>query len=184
MNKHKTFFLFLLSLGTSMLTKAQSPEEVVDKYLDMLQQEYSGEKALETTAYVAQFWRQAGNPGFDSSIYAVQQILEDAGYQKLDDKQSKDRALSYRIERYPLRIPSWEPTSAQLSFIDSSEPILDYRSNRNMVAINSFSTEPEGVEAEVVYLKECTVEALEALDVQGKNRIGRVSSLSIIQNGD
>lgn len=138
----------------------------IDQYLDLINTNYSGETARQTTAYVSEYWRLPGNAGFDSSIYYVQRILEAAGFEASDHPDNQ--RMTYRIERYPMRLPAWEPQSAQLYIAGEPEPLLDFSSNRNMIAINSFSTPAGGLEAEVIYLPGCDPAAMEKMDVKGK----------------
>lgn len=135
-------------------------------YLDICNETYEAQHAFETTKYVADFWRLAGNPGFDSSIYKVEEILQAAGYVK--ESAGGESRLNYRIEKYPLTLPSWEPIDAQLFIEGESEPVLEFKTNRNMLAINSFSTKGKGVVAELVYAKDCADATLEALNLKGK----------------
>ena len=114
---------------------------------------FSGDLAYETTAYVEKYWRIVGNRGFDSSIYKIKTELEKSGYVNEDEAPANTR-LTYRIEKRPLRSPTWEPVDATLAFADENEPILEFSSNRNMVAINSFSTPNEGITAEVIYIED------------------------------
>ncbi|MEL6256105.1 MAG: M28 family peptidase [Bacteroidota bacterium] len=153
----KIGLLFFLSFNMAFA-------QTLDELLEILDKEYEAENAFHTTEYVAQFWRLAGNPGFDSSIFRVASILEAAGY----IKDSPDSQLSYRIERYPLRVPSWEPIDASVFIEGEEEALLSFKTNRNMLAINSFSTPPEGTIAELIYVKNCSGKNLDTLDVKGK----------------
>ena len=156
-------FLFLSSPIQGF---AQKVSGQLDEYLKMVQHEFSGQKALETTAYISELWRAPGSIGFDSSIYRVQQILENAGYQQAD--KSVGGKLTYRLEKYPLRQPAWHPEAAKVYLPNNDKPLLNFATNRNMVAINSFPTPDGGVEAEVVYLKSCKPSVVEDLDLKGK----------------
>jgi len=163
--RYLRLFVFIF-LFYPLQNSAQKISNQLDQYLELIRPEFSGQKALETTAYVSDLWRTPGSIGFDSSIYYVQRILDSSGYQ-LADKDPNSR-LSYRLERYPLRQPAWTPVAAKVYLSDNTKPLLDFSSNRNMIAINSFSTPISGVEAEVVYLKSCEVAAVEKLDLEGK----------------
>lgn len=163
-------YFFILYLLLILLSPFQSTSQKVsnqlDQYMEMVRAEYSGQNALETTAYVSELWRATGNSGFDSSIFYVQKILESAGYQL--ENENTDAKLTYRLERYPLRTPAWDPIDASLYLPGSDKPLLTFSSNRNMICINSFSTPAAGVEAEVVYLESCDKKAFEGLDLKGK----------------
>lgn len=165
MLKFYYFMLFSLFLFPGEIL-AQEISSQLDGYMELVRGEYKGENALETTAFVSEHWRVAGNAGFDSSIAYVQRILASAGYQL--ESENPDAKLTYRIESYPLRTPAWEPVDAKLYLPGEDKPLLNFSDNRNMVSINSFSTPPGGVEAEVVYLKSCDEAAFEGLDLKGK----------------
>ncbi len=139
---------------------------------------YSGDRAKETVAFLDQFVRWPGNRGFDASIAHIVQRLESAGYVAESRATPTDR-LTYRVERYPMTNPAWEPLGATLSIVGESAPVLDLATNRNMLATNSFSTPAGGVEAELVDAGDGAPSRLDALNVRGKvvlarNGIGRL----------
>lgn len=172
----KTLPLLLLFLSHISLW-SQDSKSVIDQYLQLVQREYSAKNAFETTKYVSTFWRQAGNPGFDSSIFKIQEQLEQAGYQQ--EREGLDAPLTYRIESYPLRKPSWSPQNATLSIVGTQDTILQFSENRNMIAINSFATPPEGVEAELVFLNSCKARDLADIDLRGKIVLANCHSYSL-----
>ncbi len=157
-----TYILCFLLLGQVF---AQSPNPQIQKYVDEVGTVFSGEKALETTAYVSRFWRLPGNPGFDSSIYYVAKILEKAGFQ--EKNQFPDAVLSYRIEGRVMSHPAWSPVGAHISLAGEKLPLMHFSSNRNMIAIRSSSTAAEGVEAEVVWLQDMSAKSWQQ-DMEGK----------------
>lgn len=156
----------LLSFSILCLFIADVSAQSISQYIEYCNETFDAEKAYETTDYVSEFWRLAGNPGFDSSIYRVERILKAAGY-VLEQDNPKAR-LTYRIEKYPLKGPSWEPLDAQLFIEGQSTPILDFKTNRNMLAINSFSTPGEGIVGELVYLENCSEEEVAKHELRGK----------------
>jgi hypothetical protein len=117
----------------------------------MVDAEFNENQAFETVAYIEQFFRVVGNEGFNKSIYYVENLLNEQGFIPESLASTNDR-LTYRIERRELERPTWEPVSGTLS-LAPGEQILDFASNRNMIAINSYST--NGNEAhEVIYVGE------------------------------
>ncbi|MEL7146655.1 MAG: M28 family peptidase [Bacteroidota bacterium] len=167
--KYKTYpnhwklccLVFLLHVGCQT-----SPESINSKdYVTLLQEEVKGDLAYETTAYVAQYWRVVGNPGFDSSIVHVANRLEMAGYVLEETATANDR-LVYRIEKRPMGKPAWDPLDASLQIVGDGKALLDYSSNRNMIAINSFSTPLDGIRAEVIRVQD--IKQLDQLDLKGK----------------
>lgn len=152
-----------------------------------LQGVFSGDKALETVAFVERFWRVAGNSGFNSSITQVASQLERAGFVLEERARGSDR-LVYRIERRAMTHPTWEPESASLTIVGQATPLLTFAKNRNMVAINSWSTPRGGVEAEVVAVGAGRPEDFEGKDVSGKivfgeGGLGRVFREAVINRG-
>ncbi len=151
MNKN---LLYLLPLGIFLLTtcskKNTSPHHpIIEPYFTMIDQEFDESQALQTVAYVEQFFRVVGNEGFNKSIFYVEKELQSAGFINEDVAEEDDR-LTYRIEERPLERQTWEPVGASLSLEDGTE-ILNFETNRNMIAINSYSTgNPETYE--VVYV--------------------------------
>jgi len=158
----------------------------IAQHLAAARAEYSGERAREVVAFVEQFWRVPGNRGFNASIERVVEVLEAAGY--VDQESARaDAALTYRIEHRPMDRPTWDPLDASLAIV-GGETLLEYETNRNMLAINSFSTPAEGIEAQVVYAEDGSPARLDALDVAGKivfaeTSVSRLFRSAVIERG-
>ena len=129
--------------------------------------ELSGVKALGTVAFVEQFFRLPGNRGFDASIDTVVQLLTRAGYVAEAKVRPTDR-LTYRVESRPMRGPAWSPLDASVTLVGQSRPLLEWATNHNMVAINSWATAPGGVEADVVDVGAGTDADFDRAGVKGK----------------
>ena len=128
---------------------------------------YSGERAKETVAFLDRFVRWPGNRGFDASIAHIAERLERAGFVREARASAGDR-LVYRVERYPMRTPAWEPLDAAVDIVGDSVPLLRFATNRNMLATNSWATAAGGVEGEVVDAGDGSPAALDAAGVKGK----------------
>lgn len=148
----RRFFSFLIlclfSVTSSALAQTHPP--LIKPFYDLVDREFSGEKALETVAYIEQYFRVVGNKGFNNSIYYVEEILKREGFKEESIATSDDR-LTYRIEKRPLEKPTWEPIGGSLKLSSSNTTILEFENNRNMIPINSFSTNGEQ-EYEVIYV--------------------------------
>ncbi len=118
-------------------------------------------------AFVEQRWRLAGNAGFNESIYYVEKILQSAGFVK-ETTGETDAVLTYRIEKRPMQRSTWEPVNAQLYIVGEDKPLLEFKTNRNMLAINSGSTPAGGVTAELVDIEKAGNKDLEGKDLTGK----------------
>ena len=131
-----------------------------------LREEYSGERARETVAFVERFWRQPGSIGFDTTIAHVVRILEEAGFDRGDGIVAPGR-MSYIVQRRPMERPSWTPLDASLEIV-GGPTLLRLATNRNMLAINSFATPDTGVVAEVVDIGRGQPADLAGKELRGK----------------
>lgn len=147
-----TVLILILSISIGCKKESVTSQSTVD-YFELVSPEFSGDTAMETTAFVEQYWRVAGNTGFNATVYHIQEKLESAGYVH-EDKASPDHRLTYRIEKRAMKRPTWEPVDARLSIVGIEAPLLDYETNRNMIYQNAASTPEGGVTAEVVYIKD------------------------------
>lgn len=137
-----------------------------------LRQEFIESNAYNTVRFVEQYWRLPGNKGFNESIFYVEAILKQAGFKK-ENTGEADARLTYRLEKRPMQKPTWEPVDASLTIEGEDKPMLMFASNRNMLAISSKSTLPDGVVAEVVYVGNGA--DLKSLDLTGKIAFGETS---------
>ncbi len=153
-------YILLLIIISTLYTVAGAQSEGIERNARAAA---TGETAYEITAYAEQFWRLAGNPGFDSTILRVKEKLEKAGYVPEADGPAP---LTYRIEERPLDKPAWYPVDAWLKLEGENMPLLAFRTNRNMVAVNSHPTPSGGVTAEIIKIND--LEELPGKDVRGK----------------
>jgi hypothetical protein len=166
--------LLALTLHAARPVVAAAQSGPAAKHLALVRPRFSGPKAYETVAYLDHFVRWPGNAGFDSSIAHVAAHLAAAGYVEQSEAKPTDR-LTYRIERYPMSAPAWEPLDASVSIAGAGGhriPVLAFASNRNMLAQNSFSTPDAGVDAELVRIDAATpaavTSAIAVAQVRGK----------------
>jgi aminopeptidase YwaD len=159
--------LALIALFLSSVSFAQkSPlAKVTDPYSKLVRPQFKGDIAYETVAFVEQYWRIAGNTGFNNTVYRIAEKLESAGY-VLEDKATDSERFTYRIEKRPMQQPTWEPVSAALKIVGQDDLLLSSETNRNMVYQYSSSTPVGGVTAEVIFLRD--KEELNGRDVRGK----------------
>jgi hypothetical protein len=137
---------------------------------------FSGDRALATVAYMDDYFRVAGNTGFNGTIRRVEGILKAAGY--VEETQAGPGArLTYRIEHRPLRNgTTWEPVDATVTIEGDATPLLSFRTNRNMLPIGSPSTPAGGVTAEVVDVGKGVAADLDKLSLTGKIAFGEGSA--------
>jgi aminopeptidase YwaD len=147
-------------------------------YADIINQEFTGDLAFETTSFVEKYWRAVGNTGFNKTIYKIAEELENAGYILEENATEKD-ILTYRIEKRALQKPTWESVNASILIEGEIESLLQHSTNRNMIALNSYSTPKEGITAEVVYIDD--VQKLSTMDVKGKIVFAETSPYQIFK---
>lgn len=164
-----TLFIFTMS-------SAQNPFDNTEEYFSLVRSEFTGEQAYKTTAFVEQYWRVVGNEGFNKSIHHIAEGLEKAGYVLENDATEFDM-LTYRIEKRPLKNPTWEPVNASLKILGDESPLLESTTNRNMTYLNSPSTQKGGVTAEVVYIKD--KKSLKSAKVKGKVVFAEISPYAL-----
>lgn len=162
-----TFLLLSAWTLSTVVGSAQSAPSATAPLAQVVRPTYSGERAKETVAFLDQFVRWPGNRGFDASIAHIVTRLEAAGYVREDRARAGER-LTYRVERYPMVQPAWEPLGATLEIVGEATPVLQFATNRNMLATNSYATAAAGVTAELVDVGRGTPEELDAVDVRGK----------------
>lgn len=143
-----------------------STSSQLTNYFADVRRAFDGEKAYQTVGYVESRWRIAGNTGFNESIHFAENILKQAGYIEESVAKPTD-VLTYRIEKRPMSRPTWDPFGATVQLEGDTTPLLDLRTNKNMLAINSAPTNG-AVTAEVVYVGQGRAADFEGKDVTGK----------------
>ncbi len=165
--KYIWVLVFALALAECLMPKHATPLQSSDLQ-EKIRKVFSGDRALATVASLeADPWRLAGNKPFNRAIALGVEQLEKAGYILEADARPSDR-LIYRIEKRRMDEPTWEPKSASLTIVGQSVPLLDFKTNMNMIAVNSYSTPIGGVEAELVSVGRGRPEDLEGKELAGK----------------
>ena len=176
----------LLLFCVSLFVACQQNNQLkTSEYADVINQEFTGELAYKTTSFVEKYWRVVGNTGFNKSVYFIADQLEKDGYVLEENATDKD-ILTYRIEKRPLKRPTWESVDATVIINGETTPLLTHATNTNMIALNSYSTPKTGVTAEVVHIKD--LKKLKTTNVKGKivfaeTSPGRIFKTAIAKGG-
>ncbi|WP_299666085.1 M28 family peptidase [uncultured Polaribacter sp.] len=165
MFKKRIFLIVFLCVLFQCKNEKKSIQLSTENYADVMNEEFSGDVAFETTSFVEKYWRVVGNTGFNKSVYKIAEELEKTGY-ILEENATETDLLTYRIEKRPLKKPTWESVDAAIIMEGDALPLLQHSTNRNMIALNSYSTPKEGTSAEVIYIED--LKKLPAMDVKGK----------------
>ncbi|MHC4989374.1 MAG: M28 family peptidase [Planctomycetota bacterium] len=160
-----------VTLADDRPASERAPDAAITRLFAAVRESTSGDRALETVRFMDQHWRWPGTPGFDASIEHVAAILRDAGYVDEANARPQDR-LVYRLEQRPLPTEAWAPVSAALWIVGDEQPLLRWRTNRNMIAINSASTPPGGIEADLIDVGAAGRRDLAELDLEGRIVLG------------
>ena len=119
--------------------------------------------AMELVTFMQQYWRLAGNPGFNASIDHIR------------DRLTAARIPVVRIEEYPNGAPGWDYSKGTVSIVGDSTPVMSKERDRVSLAINSFSTPPEGTTAPLVDVGPGTPGDFTNKDVKGAVVLGEGS---------
>ncbi|RYD72774.1 MAG: M28 family peptidase, partial [Sphingobacteriales bacterium] len=142
-------------------------QNTTEQYFKLTRSGFKENNAYETTAFVEKFFRVPGNTGFNASIHNVEGILKKAGF--VEQKQNEFEApLTYRIEKRAMKNKTWEPINASIEILGTAQPLISFKTNRNMIPINCVSTPAEGVTADVVFIDKIVPAEMEKLDLKGK----------------
>ena len=113
-----------------------------ERAIDVVLDGFDRDAAMGHVQFMSQYWRLAGNDGFDRSIDRIHQRLIDAGF-----------AADARIHSYPNQGQGWDHSAGTLALVnaDGTEtPVLSKERERLALAINSFSTPAGGTVFTVV----------------------------------
>lgn len=113
-----------------------------------------GAAAMNIVRFMDQYWRIAGNPGFNASIDTIRDALTGGGF-------------SPRLEEFAARGRGWDYQTATVSFADSGEVVMSRDRDRIALCINSFSTPPGGIDAPLVDVGGGTPADFQGKDVKG-----------------
>ena len=161
----RTAFVSALVAAGAISLRAQGTSSAAA--FALVRPRFEGARAFETVAFLDQYARWPGAHGFDASIDHIVTRLEAAGYVPQEKARATDR-LTYRVERYPMSVPAWEALHADVRIAGDDASVLSWKTNRNMVANNSYATPTGGIEAELVDLGSYSTAALDRIDVKGK----------------
>ncbi len=108
---------------------------------------FDARAAMDVVSFMQQYWRIAGNPGFNASVDNIRDRLVVAGFNATN---ASDGA-ALRVDEFPNNGRGWDYRVGTVEFDGAAEPpLLSHERDRVSLAINSFSTSPDGVRAPLV----------------------------------
>lgn len=121
--------------------------------------------ALDVVSFMDQYWRLAGNPGFNASIDHIRERLAAAGFGGAGE------VGTVRVDEFAGSARGWDYRTGTLAFDEGPDPVLLSRErDRVSLAINSFPIAPGGVRARLIDVGAGVAEA----DYAGKDIRGAV----------
>jgi hypothetical protein len=130
---------------------------------------------MDIVTFMDRYWRVAGNTGFNASVDRLKTGLLEAGFR---DGQPPAPASAAWIGEYPNGGNGWELVRAEMTIVEAAggkvpEPVFDPVIDYIALAMNSFSTPPDGVVARLVYVgKGNDAASYDGVDVKGAVVIG------------
>lgn len=116
--------------------------------------------AMDVVAFMQQYWRIAGNPGFNASIDHIRDRLQAAGLPTI------------RVDEFPNSGPGWDYSRGTVTLAGEAEPVLSKERDRVSLAINSFPTSSGALRARVVDVGAGTAAHFAGKDVRGAVVLG------------
>ncbi len=179
----RKYFYGLSLILLTVTARGYQDNDFFKEYYEKVDGVFDEQEAFNTVAFIEKYWRIPGNTGFNESIYHVVERLEKAGF-ILEDEADSSARLVYRIEKRPMRVTTWEPVSGSFK-LSNGEELLNFNTNRHMMAMNSYSTDGER-EFEVVYVG--SGRGLDMSNVKGKiaygeTNVSTIYNLAVIRNG-
>lgn len=133
----------------------------VDPAINALWASYDRTAAMDHVKFISQYWRLAGNPGYNATVDRIQARLKSAG-------------IATSVEEYPTG-PAWDHSAASLSVIRQGAPdevVLSKEKDRLTLCINSFSTPEGGITGRLVDVGRGTEQDYAGKEIKGAIVLG------------
>ena len=159
--------------------------------LGVLSRSFDERAAMDLVVYMDQFWRNAGNAGYNASIDRIRARLRQSGFADRRGGPATAAGPLTWIEEYG-RAQGWDYTVGTLTLLGGEhgkdEVLLSREQQRVALCINSFSTPTGGIEAPIVDVRQGADADFANLDVKGAvvlgdGSIGRLWQAAVVQRG-
>lgn len=148
-------------------TPASLPPTAERAYAAVVPQ-FDERDALSVVSFMDQYWRLAGNPGFNASIDRIRDRLVAAGFAAT----TGSATASVRVDEFPNAGRGWDYRAGTLQIEGEQDSVLSRDRDRVSLAINSFSTPPEGLVATLVDVGAANTNDYAGKDVKGAVVLG------------
>lgn len=132
--------------------------------------------AMSVVRFMQQYWRVAGNPGFNASVDYIRDRLVESGFHLTVG----GGAPFVRVDEFAKPEPGWDYSRGSVWIEGDSVPVLSRERDVVSLAINSFPTDPGGVSLRLVDVgagaaeRDFSGKDLEGAVVLGDAAIGRL----------
>ena len=197
--------LLLLGLGCGATVSSQTgPSPVAQpgwladhapasavKSLGVLAQDFDERAAMDLVLFMDQYWRNAGNAGYNATIDTLRTRLRQSGFPDRDAGTRPPDGPRTWIEEYG-KAQGWDYTVGTLTLVgggsSKDEVLLSREQQRVALCINSFSTPAGGVEAPIVDVGQGADANFANVDVKGAvvlgdGSIGRLWQAAAVRRG-
>ena len=116
--------------------------------------------AMDVVTFMQQYWRLAGNPGFNASIDHIRDRLQASGLPLV------------RVDEFPNGAAGWDYARGTVTLAGETEPVLSRERDGVSLAINSFSTPAGGRTTKIVDVGAGTAARFANTDVRGAVVLG------------
>lgn len=177
MRRAAVFALLLAATGCGLVRdrnrepKAEPVPARAERAIDTILQDFNRDAAMGHVRFMSQFWRLAGNDGFDDSIDRLYERLLSSGF-AMDGRGTTGAdgpgASPARIHSYPNQGHGWDHSAGTLAIVAAGGEtvVLSKERERLALCINSFSTPPGGRVLRVVDVGAATAADFEGKDVK------------------
>ena len=125
--------------GSTAITSPSSLPPTAERAYIAIAPRFDRTAAMDVVRFMQQYWRVAGNPGYNASLDFIRERIERAG-----------APFIVRVDEYPNNGPGWDYSVGTVSIPGDATPILSKERDRVSLAINSFSTPPGGFRVRLV----------------------------------
>ena len=161
------------------------------KSLGVLSQGFDQRAAMDLVVFMDQFWRNAGNAGFNATVDRLRTRLHQSGFPDREKSAGPAGGPQTWVEEYG-HAQGWDHTVGTLTLLGGGavkdEVLLSREQQRVTLCINSFSTPAGGIEAPIVDVGPGADADFANLDVKGAvvlgdGSVGRLWQAAVVRRG-
>ena len=159
--------------------------------LDVIARGFDEKAAMDLVVFMDQYWRNAGNAGFNATVDRVRNRLRASGFADRAKDAPAHAVPGVWVEEYG-KAQGWDYTVGTLTLLgaerSNDEVLLSREDQRVALCINSFSTPAGGTEAPIVDVGQGAEADFATIDVKGAvvlgdASVGRLWQAAVVRRG-